>query len=166
MVTGNIAMNSEMQSHLFLKGLSEPQRNALSKIATVAQFKAGKPIFCQRESADRFFLIEKGRVSLDYELPNKRHVQIQTIGPGEALGWSWLSEPYQWQFSATAIDDVTVSFFRVADLRKQYLRDPKLGYAIMERVAQVLMGRLQATRHKLLVYVQRVSGDEGTQQIC
>jgi CRP/FNR family transcriptional regulator, cyclic AMP receptor protein len=159
-------MATEVQSHSFLKGLSAQQLETLSKIATRAQFKAGKPIFHQRETADRFYLIEQGHVSLDYGLPRKRHVQIQTIGPGEALGWSWLAEPYQWQFSATAIDDVTVSAFRVPDLREQCARDPKLGYAIMERIAQVLVGRLQATRHKLLVYVQRAGGDEDTQQVC
>lgn len=166
MVSSNIAMNREVQSHSFLKDLSKSERDALSKIATRAQFKAGKPIFRQGETADRFFLIEKGRVSLDYGLSPKRHVQIQTIGPGEALGWSWLAAPYRWQFSATAIDDVTLSFFPVLDLRQLCVRDPKLGYAIMERVAQVLMERLQATRHKLRVYVQRASGDEGTQQVC
>lgn len=159
-------MASELASHSFLKGLSSEQLEALSKIATRARFKAGKPIFHQRETADRFYLIEQGRVSLDYALTRKRHVQIQTIGPGEALGWSWLAEPYQWQFSATAIDDVTVSSFRILDLRQQCTRDPKLGYAIMERIAKVLMERLQATRHKLLVYVQRASGDEDTQQVC
>jgi CRP-like cAMP-binding protein len=117
-------------------------------------------------SIRRFYLVEQGRVSLDYGLPRKRHVQIQTIGPGEALGGSWLAEPYQWQFSATAIGDVNVSFFRVPDLREQCARDPKLVYAIMERIAKVLMERLQATRHKLLVYVQRANGDEETQQVC
>ena len=156
----------ELASHLFLKGLSPEQLEALSQIATGAQFKAGETIFHQRETADRFYLIEQGRVSLDYGLPRKRNVQIQTIGPGEALGWSWLAEPFQWQFSAMAIDDVTVSFFRVADLREQCARDPKLGYAIMERMAQFLMERLHATRHKLLVYAQRASGDEETQQVC
>ncbi len=166
MVNDVATMASDVQSHSFLKGLSVQQLEALSKIATQAEFTAGKTIFRQRDAADRFYLIEKGRVGLDYGLPRKRHVQIQTIGPGEALGWSWLAKPYQWQFSATAIDDVTVSFFHVADLREQCARDPKLGYAIMERVAQVLMERLQATRHKLLVYVQRASGDEETQQVC
>ena len=159
-------MAGELASHLFLKGLSAEQRVALSKIATRAQFKADETIFRQRETADRFYLIEQGRVNLEYGLPRKRHVQIQTIGPGEALGWSWLAAPYQWQFSATAIDDVTMSFFHVSDLREQCARDPKLGYAIMERIAQVLMERLQATRHKLLVYVERASGDEETQQVC
>ena len=155
----------EFAALTFLQGLPAKQLQSLADIATSAQFQAGAPILRQRETADRFYLIERGKVSLDYELPRKRHVQIQTIGPGEALGWSWLAEPYQWQFSATAVDDVTVSFFCVADLRASFLRDPALGYAIMERIARVLMERLQATRHKLLVYVQRASGDEGTQQI-
>ena len=140
MVNDVATMASDVQSHSFLKGLSVQQLEALSKIATQAEFTAGKTIFRQRDAADRFYLIEKGRVGLDYGLPRKRHVQIQTIGPGEALGWSWLAKPYQWQFSATAIDDVTVSFFHVADLREQCARDPKLGYAIMERVAQSVNG--------------------------
>ena len=128
MVNDVATMASDVQSHSFLKGLSVQQIEARSKIATQAEFAAGKTIFRQRDAADRFYLIEKGRVGLDYGLPRKRHVQIQTIGPGEALGWSWLAEPYQWQFSATAIDDVTMSFFHVADLREQCARDPKLGY--------------------------------------
>ena len=155
----------EFAALTFLQGLPLNQLQSLADVAISAQFKAGAPILRQRETADHFYLIERGQVSLDYELPRARHVLIQTIGPGEALGWSWLAEPYQWQFSATAVDDVTVSFFRVADLRALFLRDPALGYAIMERIARVLMERLQATRHKLLVYVQRASGDEGTQQI-
>ena len=37
---------------------------------------------------------------------------------------------------------------------------------MMERAAQALLERLQATRHKLRVYVRRASGDENTQQVC
>ena len=135
-------MPPEAKSHSFLKGLSPAQLAALSKIATRAQFKAGQRILQQRATADRFCLIERGRVSLDYELSRKRQVQIQTIGPGEALGWSWLAKPYRWQFSATAIDDVTVSVLRVSDLRALFARDPQLGYAVMERIAEVLVERL------------------------
>ena len=159
-------MANEPGSHSFLKGLSLGQLKGLSSIATRAQFKAGQRILQQRETADRFYLIEEGRVSLDYELPRQRQVQIQTLGPGEALGWSWLAKPYRWQFSATAIDDVTVSVFRVSVLRALFARDSELGYAVMERIAEVLMERLQATRHKLRVYVKRASGDENTQQVC
>lgn len=162
----NYAMASAAESHSFLKGLSPGQRAALRSIATRQQFSPGEVILRQQETADRFYLVEEGRVSLDYELPRQHQVRIQEIGPGEALGWSWLAQPSKWQFSATAIERVTVSVFRVADLRALFEREPSLGYAVMERVARAVLERLQATRHQLRVYVARASGDENTQQVC
>ncbi len=159
-------MPSEAKSHSFLRGLSPGQLAALASIATRQRYRPGEAILRQREKADRFFLIENGHVSLDYELPRQKRVKIQEIGPGEALGWSWLTSPNKWHFSATAIDRVTASVFRAADLRELFKREPELGYGFMERAAQALLERLQATRHKLRVYVERASGDENTQQVC
>lgn len=159
-------MARQPKIHFFLEGLAPEQIVKLSAIATRMQFEPGETILRQRETADRFYLIEEGRVRLDYELTRRRGVQIQEIGPGEALGWSWLSPPNKWQFSATALDRVTASVFRIEDLRGLFARDPGLGYAFMERAAQALLARLQATRHKLRVYVERASGDENTQQVC
>jgi CRP/FNR family cyclic AMP-dependent transcriptional regulator len=159
-------MAHEPTFHSFFNGFLPEQRDLLARIAHRKQFKPGELILRQRETADRFYLIETGRVSLDYDLPGPRRVQIQEIGPGEALGWSWLAPPNKWQFSATAIDRVSASVFQVADLRRLFRREPELGYLFMERAAQALLERLQATRHKLRVYVERASGDENTQQIC
>jgi CRP/FNR family cyclic AMP-dependent transcriptional regulator len=159
-------MAGDLISHTFLEGLEPGHLDILSRMATRKQFAAGQTIFRQRDAANGFYLIEQGLVGLDCELPRERSIQIQQIGPGEVLGWSWLAEPYQWQFTATAIKDVTASFFSASELRAQCARDPKLGYALMERIARVLMERLQATRHKLLVFVKRASGDEDAQQVC
>jgi CRP-like cAMP-binding protein len=152
--------------HSFLKALAPDQIEALSAIATQVQFTPGESIFRQREAADGFYLIEKGEVILEYELPGKRRVQIQRIGPGEVLGLSWLFEPHRWQFSAKAVSSVKANFLRAADVRTQCAQDPKLGYQMMEGIARVLTKRLQATRHKLLVFVKRASDSEGARQVC
>lgn len=157
-------MTDNLRPDPFLPGFDAAEREILSKIASKKQFKAGQTIFRQGEEANGFYLIETGLVSLDYELPGKRRIEIQQLRPGEVLGWSWLTEPYKWKFGATAVEDVTASFFRTADVREQCARDPKLGYVLMERIARSLIERLQATRHKLLVYVQRASGEDA--QIC
>ena len=104
----------------------------MARIAKKKKFTAGKSIFRQGEEADGFYVIETGLVSLDYALPHKRHIHIQQLGPGEVLGWSWLAEPYQWKFGATAIEDVNASFFPGTQVREQCARDPKLGYALMK----------------------------------
>jgi CRP/FNR family transcriptional regulator, cyclic AMP receptor protein len=152
--------------HTFLEALAPGQVEALSVIATQVRFGPGESIFRQREVADGFYLIEKGEVSLEYELPGKRRIQIQRIGPGEVLGLSWLFEPHRWQFSATAVSSVKANFLRAADVRKQCAQDPQLGYQLMEGIARVLTERLQATRHKLLVFVERASDSEGARQVC
>jgi CRP/FNR family transcriptional regulator, cyclic AMP receptor protein len=152
--------------HPFLAALAPAQAEALSLVARPVEFGPGETIFHQREVADGFYLIEKGEVSLEYEIPGTRRVQIQRIGPGELLGLSWLFEPYRWEFSAAAISYVTATFLRAADVRKQCEQDPTLGYRLMEGVARVLTARLQATRHKLRVFVERASENDDARQVC
>lgn len=152
--------------HPFLTAFAPDQAEALSLLATQVEFRPGETIFSQREVAGGFYLIEKGEISLEYEVPGKRKVQIQRIGPGELLGLSWLFEPYRWEFSATAISGGTARFLRAVDVRKQCDQDPTLGYKLMEEVARVLTERLQATRHKLLVFVERASENDDARQVC
>ena len=156
----------KVTTHSLLKALSPDQVEALSAIATQVRFEPGESIFRQREVADGFYLIEEGEASLEYEPPGKKRVKIQTIGPGELLGLSWLSEPYRWQFSATAISGVRANFFRAVDVREQCAQDPKLGSKLMEEIARGLTERLHATRHKLLVFVERASDSEDARQVC
>ena len=152
--------------HPFLTAFAPAQAEALSRLATQVEFRSGETIFRQREVADRFYLVEKGEISLEYEVPGKRRVEIQRIGPGELLGVSWLFQPYRWEFSATAISGGTAKFLRAVDVRKQCDQDPKLGYKLMEAFARVLTGRLQATRHKLVVFVERASDNDDARQVC
>jgi len=48
-------MDTDVQPHSFLKDLLKPQLAALSKIANIAQFKAGKPIFRREKVRIGFF---------------------------------------------------------------------------------------------------------------
>ena len=153
-------------NHPFLEALAPDQSDALSLLAASVEFRPGETIFRQREMAEGFYLIEAGEVTLEYELPGKKKVQIQNIGPGELLGLSWLFEPYRWEFSATAISPVAARFFRAADVRDLCDRDPKLGCKLMEAIARVLTERLQATRHKLRVFIERASDNDNARQVC
>lgn len=153
-------------NHPLFQALPPDQAKALSLLAIEVRFEPGESILRQREAADGFYLIEEGEITLDYELPGKKRVKIQKIGQGELLGLSWLFEPYRWEFSATAISAVTARFLRAADVRELCERDPRLGHKLMEEVARVLTARLQATRHKLRVFVERASDDDDSRQVC
>lgn len=155
-------------NHPFLKAFTPDQSKTLSLLAREIRFREGQVIFRQRDTANGFYLIETGHVRLEFELSreNKHAVPIQIIGPGELLGLSWLFEPYKWEFSATASDDVSAKFFPATAVRQQCEQDPGLGYKLIEEVARVLTQRLQATRHKLRVFVERTTHADETCQVC
>ena len=75
---------------------------------------------------------------------------IQEIAEGSALGWSWLFEPYQWQFAAIAITPVRTIAMDAAELRRQFEEQPACGYHVLERVSHIMAERLHATRRQVL----------------
>jgi CRP/FNR family cyclic AMP-dependent transcriptional regulator len=137
-----------MAPHPFLEGMCEEHRRSLSEAAMRASFAEGECIFREGEPAKRFYLIEEGSVFITSRVPGHSQIVIQTIGAGDALGWSWLFEPYTWHFGARADEPTRALVFYAARLREQCEEDPKLGYELMKRVSRVVIHRLQATRLK------------------
>lgn len=110
---------------------------------------AGRRLFREGGDADRFFLIRRGLVGLDVDVPGRGRVDIEELGPDTALGWSWLFPPYQWHFGATAINRTTALVFDAPALRALMAGDPTVGYELLRRLAAVMFDRLQAIRLRL-----------------
>ena len=84
-------------------------------------------------------------------MPARGSVVIETIEAGEVIGWSWLFAPYRWHFDARALDGRPRDRLRRRlPARRSARSDPRLGYDLMGRFAQVLIERLQWTRLRLL----------------
>ncbi|HTX21808.1 MAG TPA: Crp/Fnr family transcriptional regulator [Candidatus Aquilonibacter sp.] len=136
----------------FFKGLSGQHLELLLGNSMPVDFPAGKSIFREGQLANRFYLILEGEVALESaagEMDGDPEL-IQTIGAGEVLGWSWLFPPYYWHFDARAVTPVKAVFFYGTRLREQCEHDHEFGYELMKRTAEVVIGRLQATRRRLL----------------
>jgi CRP/FNR family transcriptional regulator, cyclic AMP receptor protein len=107
-------------------------------------------LFREGQPAETFYLLRHGRVALETFVPTRGTVTIETIEPGDVIGWSWLFPPYRWHFDARALADMRITTFDAACLRGKCDADPRLGYELMTRFAQVMIERLQATRLRLL----------------
>jgi CRP-like cAMP-binding protein len=81
----------------------------LADCAIRSQFATGQIIFQKGETANRFYLIERGRVALESSAGDDV-VRIGQVGPGDLLGWSWIFPPYVWHFDARAIEPTTAIF--------------------------------------------------------
>ena len=132
------------------RGLDQEELELIAGCGSNVVFAAGERLFREGDPADTFFLVRHGLVALDQNGPNRADVTVETVGPGEIVGWSWLLEPHRWHFTGRAVELVRAVQFDGVCLRKKCEEDPVLGYDLLTRFAQVLVNRLQATRLQLM----------------
>jgi len=143
-------MATRVALHPFLAGMSRTHLSLLADCAMAAHFKKGQTILREGEFANRFYLIESGKVILESGAGFGEPVVIETIGPGDLLGWSWMFPPYVWHFTARTVEPTEAIFFYGTLLREYCEKDHSLGYELFKRMSSVMMRRLQATRKQML----------------
>ncbi|MGE3539845.1 MAG: cyclic nucleotide-binding domain-containing protein [Candidatus Tectimicrobiota bacterium] len=137
-------------AHPFFRDLEPHLLEIIVGCATNGRFAAGTFLCREGEPANQFYLIRHGKAALQIHLPERGSLTIETIEPGEVLGWSWLFPPYRWHFDVQALELTRALVFDGQCLRTKCEADHDLGYALMQRFAQVMAQRLQATRLQLL----------------
>ena len=133
-----------------LRAVPPEYREQMLARAREVSFPQDSRVFEERGTADRFWVIRSGAITLDLRLPGPRTVTVETLGPGDLVGWSWMFPPYEWDFGAEALSPVRAFEFDAAEMRDLCERDPALGFALVRAVAEVLAQRLQAARSRLL----------------
>lgn len=141
---------ADLAGHAFLRGMADSHLAALARVCWVAPVRQGHLLFAEGDTAHRFWLIRSGRVALDVHAPGDRQLIVETLGQGDLLGLSWLVPPFQWQFSATAVQDTMTFEFNADAVRAACESDARLGYQLLQRVMSAASSRLQATRIRML----------------
>jgi CRP/FNR family transcriptional regulator, cyclic AMP receptor protein len=143
-------MATRVALHPFLAGMNRSQLSLLTDCAMVVNINPGELIFREGELANRFYLIETGKVILESSGRSGDPVVVDNVGAGELLGWSWMFPPYVWHFTARAVEPTKAIFFYGTILREYCERDHSLGYELFKRMSAVMIKRLQAAREKML----------------
>jgi CRP/FNR family transcriptional regulator, cyclic AMP receptor protein len=139
-----------LAQHPFFRDLAPEHLATISGCASNEVCAAGTFLCREGQAADRFYVLRFGRVAVEIATPVGGPVVVETVEPGEVLGWSWLFPPYKWHFDARATTLVRMLALDGACLRKKCDEDPRLGYALMGRFAQLAVRRLEATQLQLL----------------
>ncbi|MDJ0952251.1 MAG: cyclic nucleotide-binding domain-containing protein [Acidimicrobiia bacterium] len=148
MDTENLIKVLDEQS--FFTGLSPEQMVVLASTAAEVDYSGGVEVFEEGGRADAAYLILEGAVALELHVTNRAHHIVQTLHESEVLGWGWLFPPHRWSFSARTLEPTKVVRFDAIQLRAAWESDCELGYEMMKRFAQVMTGRLAATRLQLV----------------
>jgi len=141
---------SVLAAQPFLRGMPPAQLRELAGLCEHVMVPAGQRLFEEGSTADRFWIIDAGQVTLDASVPGQGRVIIETLGRNDVIGLSWMQPPYQWRFGAVATQPTQAFAFDARAVRAACDSDPVLGYELSRRFSAVVVHRLQATRARLL----------------
>ncbi len=139
-----------LSDHAFFSGLDENFIKFLSNAATELQLKKGDVLFRLGERADKFYLLQQGKVSVQIPALVGPTLEIQDLGENQILGWSWLIPPYQWHFLARTGEDSNLLEFDGSVILAHCEEDPKFGYELLKRFAGLMSERLDEARQKMM----------------
>ena len=124
------------------------------------QFKVGTYLFHEGDPSDQFYLIRHGRVGLEIASPGRGRVTFATLGRGRTcLAGRGSCRRTARGADARAVELVRATAFDGACIRKKCEEDPRLGYELLKRFAQIVGSDSRATRMQLLdVYGTGASG--------
>jgi CRP/FNR family cyclic AMP-dependent transcriptional regulator len=143
-------IKDHVAEHPFLKGLDAAFIRTALEGSNDRTYETGDLLVREGDPAHEFYLIHQGKVAIEIVAAGGPHLSIQTVGPGEVLGWSWLSPEGRWHFDARALKRTRVTALSADVLRRTFDERPADGYAFLLRFVPVLAERLENTRIQLL----------------
>ena len=141
-----------------LQSLQPAHLETMAGCARLRIYEPGATLLSEGEPADEFFVIRRGGVAIETEVPGRGPVTLETLGAGDLVGWSWLVPPYRSAFDARAAESTHVIALDGACLRGKCEQDTVLGYDLMKVVATTFVRRLEDTRMRLLDLYAGVPG--------
>lgn len=139
-----------LADHKFFEGFEGPLVELFQNEAVERTYAPGDLLVREGDPADKFLLIFDGKVALEIATPEKPHLTIETIGAGDALGWSWLFPPQHWRLDGRALKTTRALVLDAAFLRKTLDEHPTEGYRFVLRLLPLIAERLENTRVQLL----------------
>ena len=132
------------------RGLPERVMSELAGCGRFQVFKPGQLLLHEGEHADRVHLIRSGSVAIEIGPPRGEPLVVETLGPGEMVGVSWLLPPHRNVFDGRARAETHVISLDADCLRSKFDEDHELGYLLVRQFAGTIRDRLQAARLQLL----------------
>ncbi len=132
------------------RGVTAERLEAVAPCARRERHEAGRLLLRQGDEAASLHLLCSGSVSLELVVPGRAPLVLETLGPGELVGASWLLPPARVHFDVRAREAVESLRFDTGCLQRAMEADPGLGYLFCRRFMAVVVRRLQAARVQLM----------------
>jgi CRP/FNR family cyclic AMP-dependent transcriptional regulator len=122
----------------------------LAAHAIVRRLERDEVLFHYGERANHFYLVENGHITVEVAAISGPALELQDLGPGAALGWSWLIPPHTWSFQARAKTTAELLEFDGDAVLAHCEENSRFGYQMLKRFAALMSERLHFARSKMV----------------
>ena len=145
-----------LREHPFMKELPEEHVALLTGCTQNVRFAPGELLLREGDEERSFYLLRQGTVALEAYRPGKPPLVVETLGPGDVLGVSWMFRGGEDEsissvhagagLDARARDPVLAFALDGACLRTKMAADDRLGHALAKRLLERVYLRLARLR--------------------
>ena len=124
---------------------SPSQRDLLEPLLSLCDCSANEVIFEQGEDVEYLFILIDGEVAIRFKPDDGEAITVAHIKKGGVFGWSAAFGRHKYTSGAACVTKTRLLRMRGEDLRKLRQNHPKTGILILERLAAVVVERMQSS---------------------
>ena len=83
-----------LKEHPFFDGLADEDLALIAGCGGNVDFEPDEVVCRTGQSAEHFYVLRYGHVSIELVAPGRGPLTLQTLGEGDVIGWSWLISPH------------------------------------------------------------------------
>ncbi|MBI4770167.1 MAG: cyclic nucleotide-binding domain-containing protein [Chloroflexi bacterium] len=138
----------------FFAGLTHNQVVTLARVADELEVAEGHVFLREGERVPYLYFVAEGEATATTELPAPYgEVALGAIGPGEVFAWSALIPPHTATASVKASAPCRVVVIDCRKLLEVFEGDPRFGYQMMTKAAQVTRDRVSTMNMEALAFL-------------
>ena len=158
-----------IRMYSFFSGLSNEQIIYLANVAEIIDFEKGQYLIEEEKPLEKFFIVIEGEVAITTKVPDperahdtskmitgeeleSKEIQTSVIEGGNVFAWSAIIPPYIATANAKGLTSGKAIQFDALKLREIFEQDPKFGYLMTQKSAQLIRDRMKDLRIETLLW--------------
>lgn len=143
-------LDTVLEGTELMNGLPRRHLQAIAACGTPVHYEPGEYLARWGDVAESFWLVREGRLALELDVAGRADLTVAVAGPGDFIGFSWLSPPHQMQFDVRALSAVEAYRFDGREVRARCNAEPWLGFELTRRFAGLAAERIEAMSMQLM----------------
>ena len=149
-ITATTKIREIISKNRFFSGMKKDHLDFLVKNARFTHAESGECLFRQGQPAKCFYLMLSGEVTVGVPAIQGPVLQLQELAGGQMIGWSWLIDPYRWDFQASVTSTAEFVEFNGEAILEHCEDDNEFGYDLFKRFTGLMSERLTSARRRMM----------------